>query len=102
MNYRLIIQPNALDDLEAAYQWLQVRAPAHAVKWFNGFVDALEQLKTSPESFALSLDIGDAPYPIRELLYGKRKSKYRIIFAIRNEDVVVLYVHHAARKDLEP
>jgi len=42
------------------------------------------------------------PEELRELLYGSRKNKYRIIFAIRNKDVVVLYVHHAARNELEP
>jgi hypothetical protein len=42
------------------------------------------------------------PEDIRELLYGKGKNKYRILFTIRNQDVVALYVHHAAGKELEP
>ena len=42
------------------------------------------------------------PEELRELLYGKRKNKYRIIFTIRGSEVVVLYVHHSARKELEP
>ena len=72
------------------------------MKWFNGFVDALEQLKTSPESFGLSLDIGDVPYPIRELLYGKRQHKYRAFFTIVGREVHVLHIRHAARQSWRP
>ncbi len=42
------------------------------------------------------------PFEIRELLYGKRKNKHRIIFTIRDDDVIVLFIHHGARKELEP
>ena len=41
---------------------------------------------------------------IRELVYGKRrhKHKYRILFAIREDVVSILYVYHNSRKGREP
>lgn len=100
--YRLVIQPNALEELEAAYEWLRKRAPDAAVKWFNGFVDALQQLKTAPESFGLVPDIRDVPYPIRQLLYGKRQHKYRAFFTIVGDEIHVLHIRHGARRTWRP
>ncbi len=100
--YRLVMQPNARDELEAAYEWLRKRAPEAAVKWFNGFVDALEQLRTSPESFSLVADVREFPYPIRELLYGKRQHKYRAFFTIVGDEVHVLHIRHGARRTWNP
>ena len=45
--YRLIIPPDALEELDAAYEWIRARAPEAAVKWFNGFVAAFESLSTA-------------------------------------------------------
>jgi hypothetical protein len=38
---------------------------------------------------------------IRQLLYGKRQHKYRILFEIREQTVVVLRVRHGAQRPLE-
>ena len=100
--HRLVIQPNALAELEAAYEWLQKRAPDAAAKWFNGFVEALRQLKSAPESFGLVPDLHEMPYPIRQLLYGKRQHKYRAFFTIAGDEVHVLHIRHGARRAWRP
>ncbi|MHB0958888.1 MAG: hypothetical protein ACYC0X_14910 [Pirellulaceae bacterium] len=33
--FRLIIQPPAFEDLDAAYEWIRERAPDAAARWFN-------------------------------------------------------------------
>ena len=66
------------------------------------FFKQMETLTRQPSRCPRATESDKFPEELRELLYGKRNSKYRIVFAIRNEDVVVLYVHHAARKELEP
>ncbi len=38
---------------------------------------------------------------IRELLYGKRQHRYRILFTIRGETVIVLHIRHGAREHLK-
>ena len=62
----------------------------------------METLTRQPARCPRAAESDRFPEELRELLYGKRKSKKRIIFAIRDADVVVLFVHHSARKDLEP
>jgi hypothetical protein len=37
---------------------------------------------------------------VRQLLYGKSKNIYRVLFAIRDTTVYVLYVRHSARSPL--
>ena len=38
---------------------------------------------------------------IRELLYGKRQHRYRILFTIREQAVVVLHIRHGAREHIK-
>lgn len=98
--YRLIIQPPAFEDLDAAYQWIHERAPEAAARWFNGFVDALNSLMKSPERCGLAPE-NDAVEPeIRQLLYGRRSGIHRAIFTITGGDVRVLHIRHAAREPL--
>ena len=52
--YRVIIQPPACAEIEEAYCWLREQAPEAAVRWFNGFHDAIHSLGTHPERFALA------------------------------------------------
>jgi hypothetical protein len=62
----------------------------------------METLTYQPSRCPLAAENPKFPFEIRELLYGKRKNKHRIIFTMRNDDVVVLYDHHGACKELEP
>jgi len=95
--YRLIIQPPAFDDLDEAYQWISARAPEAAGRWFSGFVEALNSLTTSPDRCGLASE-NDAVEPeIRQLLYGRRRGVYRVLFVITGDEVRVLHIRHAAR-----
>ena len=99
--YRLIIQPPALDDLDEAYQWIKERSPEAADRWFNGFVDAISSLSIAPERCGLAAE-NDAVEPeIRQLLYGRRSGVYRAIFTIMGEEVRILHIRHAARQPMD-
>lgn len=98
--YRLIIQPPALEDLDAAYQWIHQQAPQAAARWFNGFVEALNSLTEFPDRCGLAPE-NDAVEPeIRQLLYGRRSGVYRALFTITGPEVRVLHIRHAARTTL--
>jgi plasmid stabilization system protein ParE len=102
MNYKLIFQPPALDDLESAYLWVRESAPEAAERWFNGLVDALETLRQFPERCGLAPENDYFDQEIRQLLHGRRSGVYRILFTIFEKEVRVLHIRHAARKPLEP
>ena len=102
MKYKLIIQPPALEDLDEAYDWIRQRAPEAAARWFNGFVDALETLRSFPERCGVAPENEYFEQEIRQLLYGRRGGVYRALFTIVGDEVHVLHIRHAARKPLEP
>jgi plasmid stabilization system protein ParE len=98
--YRLILQPPALDDLDAAYRWIHERAPDAADRWFNGFVEALNTLTEFPDRWGLAPE-NDAVEPeVRQLLYGKRSGVYRALFTLTGQEVRVLHIRHGARTTL--
>ena len=101
MTYRLLITQRAAADLEEAYRWYAERSPEGAVRWYNGFLDALDTLAADPERCPLAPEDSKFPIEVRQLLYGRRRS-YRALFTVRPDAVVVLHIRHTARRELRP
>ncbi len=101
MTYQVILTDRAARDLEEAYQWCAERAPETAVRWYNGFIEALESLGTNPERCQVALETRKFAVEIRQLLYGRRQC-YRALFLVREQAVIVLRIRHAARRDITP
>ena len=94
--YRVIVEPEALEDIAAAYQWIADYSLAAAAKWFNGLTTARDSLRRYPARCAVVS--GAAPgTEIRQLLYGRRRNRYRLLFTIRGDSVHILRVIHGAR-----
>ena len=103
MKYYVIIHPSALDDLEPAFRWIEKHASGNtALRWFDGFVQALESLETFPDRWALAPENPHFQREIRQLLYGRRSGVYRALFAIEGRKVHVLHIRHAAQEELRP
>ena len=78
------------------------RAPLAAVRWYNGLLKAIRSLAESPGRCSLAPEDERFPEEIRNLLYGKRTTAYRIIFTIRGDTVHVLHFRRGAREGLKP
>jgi plasmid stabilization system protein ParE len=103
VTYSLRITAEAVADADEAYAWIAEHgSPALADRWYQGLFKQIETLTRQPLRCPRAAESHKFREELRELLYGKRKNKYRIIFTVRNAEVVVLYVHHSARKELEP
>ena len=100
MTYRVIIQPNAEAELDAAYRYRYQRAPQAAARWFAGFVEAINSLAEFPERCPLAPENGHFPEEIRQLLYGDRRDAFRILFTIQGDTVHVLHIRHGAQRYL--
>lgn len=72
--------------------------------WYQGLFEQIETLTRQPRRCPFPAEAEIFSEEVRELLYGKRghENKYRILFTIRGELVVILFIHHTARKELEP
>jgi hypothetical protein len=103
MTYRIVIEPTAGRGIREAVRWKTANASLTLVaRWYNGLLKKVDTLKTHPSRCPLAAENDRFPEDIRELIYGKKRNAYRIIFTIRADTVHVLYVHHTARDELKP
>jgi hypothetical protein len=57
-------------------------------------------LQEKPHRCSLAIEREIFPEEVRQLLYGKAKNIYRVLFAIREATVYVLYVRHSSQAPL--
>lgn len=84
MSFHVVLSDRAWEELDAAYRRYAERSPEAAVRWYNGFLDAMDSLKTSPTRHEFARENKAFPVELRQLLYGK-KHNWRAIFTIRGE-----------------
>jgi plasmid stabilization system protein ParE len=102
MAYPVHITARALREIDAALGWLAARDRAAALRWHDRLLEAVRSLEDNPERCGLAPESGWYPGELRQLLYGKRRGVYRILFEIRDATVYILRIRHSARALLEP
>jgi plasmid stabilization system protein ParE len=98
MKHKVIIQPPARLDIEAAYQYLRERAPDAAERWLAGIEKSIESLEQHPNRSQVAAESQEFPEVIRQLIYGGRRGRYRILYVVRGKEVRVLHVRHGAQR----
>ena len=104
MEYRVVLADAAKADAESLYQWVIERAPLRGPEWFERLLDCLYSLNHSPGRCPLALEARRSHREIHNLLYGKRRNVYRILFEIDEErhTVWILHIRRGARAPLRP
>src|SRR4051794_9283796 len=97
MHYRVVVEPEAAEDIGKAYLWIATYSTTAAVKWFNGLVTARNSLQRFPRRCPVVSELSAPDLEVRKLLYGRRRNMYQILFTIQDDTVHVLHVRHAAR-----
>jgi toxin ParE1/3/4 len=100
MAYRVDLTERAARDLRGIYLTINAEDAAQARVWFNGLEQAVLSLDENPARGApTSEDAG-----LRHLLYGRRRHRYRIIYAVDEASrvVTVLHIRHGARDAFMP
>jgi plasmid stabilization system protein ParE len=100
MTFQVEITPIAESQIEQAYRWCRERSPEFADRWFRGLMNAIATLQEKPQRCTLAIEHEIFPEEVRQLLFGKSKSMYRVLFTIRDTTVYVLYVRHTAQAPL--
>lgn len=98
--YRIEIDPRAVEDIENATEWLLEQAPHKVSAWLEDLETTIATLKTMPHRRSHAPENGrwEADIELRQLLFDAYPSKYRIIFTIIEDDTVrVLQVRHGSR-----
>ncbi len=86
----------ALLDAENTYLWLKIESEERANEWFKGLVEKVNSLKNFPNRCPIAPESRSFLIEIRQLLYGKGRHQYRIIFGVSvdektGEDMVLIY-----------
>src|SRR5690242_12776178 len=102
MPYRVEIADFAYAEVAREYAWLAQRSPAAAERWRQSLFGVIDSLTTLPERYGLAPEEEWYQGGLRQLLHGKRRSVYRVLFRIRGEVVQVLRVRHHAQDLLQP
>ncbi|MDJ0734584.1 MAG: type II toxin-antitoxin system RelE/ParE family toxin [Nostocaceae cyanobacterium] len=63
-------------------------------------MDTIATLQEKPRRCALAPENDVFTEEIRQLIYGKSRSKYRILFTTRENTVFVLHVRHSSQAPL--
>jgi plasmid stabilization system protein ParE len=98
--YQVIIQPAAQKAIEEAYFWFSNVSASKARQWLEGLYKAVLSLETMPGRCSLAFENNFFGQEIRQLIYGKGRNAYRILFTIVDDSVEIIFVRHAAQKPI--
>ncbi len=102
MTFRVVIARRAAGEIAANHRWLSERSPPRADRWRDSLLRAVDSLEEQPERYPLAPESEWYDGELRELLHGKRRQAYRILFEIRGDAVAVLRVRHHSQNQLGP
>ena len=100
MSYTIDIVSRARTDIRSVVNWRSQQSASSAARWHAGLLNAIRSLCDNPERCPLADEAADLGMELRELLYGRRRNIYRILFTIEEQTVNVLRVRHAAQDRL--
>ncbi len=105
MTYHIEISSVAEAEVDGAFLKLsQITSPQTASQWYAGLLKAIDSLSSMPKRCPLARENEYFSHEIRQLLYGKGRNSYRILFTIlEREDIAtvrILHIRHAAQKTL--
>ena len=104
MTYRLEITDEAADQLLSIAKWYARTAQSFqiAVRWYDGFLDALETLRQDPLRGGLAPENDLFQFELRELHFGSGKRlTHRALYRIVDTTVEVLTIRHFAQRSLD-
>ena len=100
MTFQVEITPIAEAAIEQAYRWYRERNPEFADRWFRSLMNAIATLQENPYRCILAVEHEIFAEDVRQLLHGKAKNIYRMLFTVRGTAVYLLYIRHSAQAPL--
>lgn len=91
--YRVLIHPDAEDELDDAYRHIARAAPERAARWRKQLLKKARSLRTFPERSPKAPEAKTLGADVRQLMVGH----YRILFVVESDTVTVLHIRHGAR-----
>ena len=103
MKYRVVVTARASADAVEAFRWFAEHSPIAAARWYAGLEKAIAKLGQNPERHPIAEDESDqVGFTMRQMLYGRRRGVYLLLFSIDGDTVILHYVRHSSRGPIEP
>ena len=100
MTFQIELSRQARGDLWGYYQFASQHSVPDAIRWMERFQAAISTLSERPERCSLSRESGRMQLELRDFLFGKRPSVYRVVFLIVGARVRVLRICRSQRDTL--
>jgi plasmid stabilization system protein ParE len=82
VSYRVVFTPRARAEALEAFRWIAEQSPDSAARWYAGLEKALIKLSQFPGRQPVAEDESERfGITIRQMLYGRRRGIYRILFS---------------------
>jgi plasmid stabilization system protein ParE len=95
--YHVQLTARAEADLDEILQGIQAQASTVLASWHSRMMSQIQTLSRLPHRCSIASEASDVGCELRELLFGKRRGCYRILFTIGSDTVTVLHIRRAAR-----
>jgi plasmid stabilization system protein ParE len=105
MKYRVEISSVAEAELDSAFlRFSQSTSSERARQWYSALLKAIASLSQMPKRCSLARENEYFSQEIRQLIYGKGRNSYRILFTVLDDGAVatvrILHVRHASQPTL--
>jgi plasmid stabilization system protein ParE len=102
MIYRIDFSSTAKSEADAAFlRFAQFTNPDRAQNWYQGLVKTIASLQEMPRRCAIAPENEFFSQEIRQLLYGRGQSKYRILFTVLDDQTIptvrILYIRNTSQ-----
>lgn len=98
MKYQVRLTDKAEQDVVGVLEWFRDQsATAADGRWLAQLLEKITTLETAPARCPLAAEADELGVEIRQLLFGKRRGTYRILFEIDGRTVQILRIRHSAR-----
>jgi plasmid stabilization system protein ParE len=105
MKYRIEISSVAEAEADSAcLQLSQFTSPERAGPWYAGLLQAIGSLSQMPKRCPIARENEHFSQKIRQLIYGKGRNSYRILFTVLEGQEVptvrILHIRHGTQQTL--
>jgi plasmid stabilization system protein ParE len=101
--YQIRLRRKAHADIDEHFGFIGNRMGlAVAARWRDRLIARVDTLSNQPEGYSLAEEAPDLGIELREMLFGRRRQVYRILFTIDGQTANIHRVRHAAQDRLSP
>lgn len=102
MSYRILLTARFTRHLIEMGDYIALDSSSKASRWVSEVEKKVMQLDVFPEAQRYARENERYSIELRQLVFGRGRNKYRVIFTVKSKEVIVLDIRHGARDEHDP